>query len=115
MGGEKVGLLDEAKCTKKELDDRIVKAREIALSNTSRLPSVAFVEWPDPVYVGGHWTPQLISMAGGDHPLNRAPAIDDGAAKSFPVCIQQIIDSNPDWIIIAPCGLNLESATREAK
>ena len=67
------------------------------------------------VYVGGHWTPQLISMAGGDHPLNRAPAIDDGAAKSFPVCIQQIIDSNPDWIIIAPCGLNLESATREAK
>jgi ABC-type Fe3+-hydroxamate transport system substrate-binding protein len=33
-------------------------------------PSVAFVEWVAPIFVGGHWTPQLIHMAGGAHPLN---------------------------------------------
>lgn len=33
-------------------------------------PSVAFLEWVAPIFVGGHWTPQLIEMAGGRHPLN---------------------------------------------
>ena len=33
-------------------------------------PSVAFLEWVAPIFVGGHWTPQLIHMAGGRHPLN---------------------------------------------
>src|SRR5262249_52332745 len=33
-------------------------------------PRVAFLEWPDPIFVGGHWTPQLIERAGGQHPLN---------------------------------------------
>ena len=31
---------------------------------------VAFLEWVDPIFVGGHWTPQLIQMAGASHPLN---------------------------------------------
>jgi hypothetical protein len=31
---------------------------------------VAFVEWLDPLFVGGHWTPEMITMAGGIHPLN---------------------------------------------
>jgi hypothetical protein len=30
----------------------------------------AFFEWTDPIFVGGHWTPQVIQMAGGSHPLN---------------------------------------------
>jgi ABC-type Fe3+-hydroxamate transport system substrate-binding protein len=36
----------------------------------SKPPSVAFIEWVEPIFVGGHWTPQLIHMAGGSHPLN---------------------------------------------
>lgn len=39
----------------------------------------------DPVYVGGHWTPQLIEMAGGLHPLNppksKTEGGDDGGGK----------------------------------
>ena len=31
---------------------------------------VAFVEWLDPLFVGGHWTPEMIKMAGATHPLN---------------------------------------------
>jgi hypothetical protein len=31
---------------------------------------VAFLEWFEPLFPGGHWTPQLIEMAGGQHPLN---------------------------------------------
>ena len=52
-------------------------------------PCVAFIEWPDPLYVGGHWTPQLIERAGGTHPLN--PARPEGAAKSFAVTAEAMI------------------------
>jgi iron complex transport system substrate-binding protein len=27
-------------------------------------PEVAFLEWLDPIFIGGHWTPQLIEAAG---------------------------------------------------
>lgn len=33
-------------------------------------PSVAMLEWVDPIFMGGHWTPQLVEMAGGRHPMN---------------------------------------------
>lgn len=33
-------------------------------------PSVLMAEWTDPIFVGGHWTPQLVHMAGGFHVLN---------------------------------------------
>lgn len=33
-------------------------------------PQVGFLEWTDPLFIGGHWTPQIIEMAGGEHPLN---------------------------------------------
>ncbi len=41
-----------------------------AYNGSAAGPSVAFVEWVGPIFVGGHWTPQLIEMAGGRHPLN---------------------------------------------
>lgn len=34
------------------------------------LHQVAHLEWFEPIFPGGHWTPQLIEMAGGQHPLN---------------------------------------------
>src|SRR5690606_14855063 len=37
-------------------------------------PEVAFLEWMDPPFVGGHWTPQLIRDAGGRHSLNEPGA-----------------------------------------
>ena len=36
----------------------------------SQRPSVAFLEWLEPIFIGGHWTPEIIHLAGGSHPLN---------------------------------------------
>ena len=33
-------------------------------------PQVAFLEWVDPIFPGGHWTPQIVELAGGSHPIN---------------------------------------------
>ncbi|KAL4424860.1 hypothetical protein ABPG77_011110 [Micractinium sp. CCAP 211/92] len=75
-------------------------------------PSVAFVEWVGPIFVGGHWTPQLIEMAGGRHPLNPCKA-GGGAGKSFVATPEQVAESSPDWVVVAPCGLDLPTARGE--
>jgi ABC-type Fe3+-hydroxamate transport system substrate-binding protein len=85
-------------------------------------PSVAFLEWTDPLFVGGHWTPQLIERAGARHPLNPTrAAADAGAAagpqqafakagKSRQVTPDELVRSAPDAIIVCPCGMSLEQA-----
>ena len=90
-------------------------------------PSVAFLEWTDPLFIGGHWTPQLIERAGGRHPLNPTrPAHDAGAAagpqqayakagKSVRVTSDDLVRSAPEAIIICPCGMNLEKSVQCAR
>jgi ABC-type Fe3+-hydroxamate transport system substrate-binding protein len=88
---------------------------------------VLFMEWTDPVFVGGHWTPQLIERAGGSHPLNPTaplPGAGDGAGAqgafriagaSRRVTEEEIVESDPEVVIIAPCGLSLDVVRREAR
>ena len=75
-------------------------AEGVAAAEEAARPCVAFIEWPEPLYVGGHWTPQLIERAGGAHPLN--PARPEGAAKSFAVTAEAMIATVPRLAILAP-------------
>lgn len=109
--GEAVGLAAEAKQAKNKLMNRRA-AVEGAKKGSSQ--SVAFIEWPEPLYIGGHWTPKMIELAGGTHPLNPSVSEVDGAGKSFQVTPEQLVKSDPDLIIVSPCGLKLEEAEKEA-
>ncbi len=64
-------------------------------------PEVLFLEWCDPAFVGGHWTPGLIEAAGGRHSLNAL------GAKSRRATPEEILESAPERVIIAPCGFDL--------
>lgn len=68
----------------------------------------------DPIFVGGHWTPQLVDLAGGAHPLNPCPPGKDAAPPSFAVQPQALVASDPDWIVICPCGLDIDTTIKEA-
>ena len=70
-------------------------------------PEILFLEWMDPPFAGGHWTPALIEHAGGRHSLN-APG-----AKSRQVTPEDIVASQPDRIVICPCGYDLDAIRRE--
>ena len=112
--GEVVGMEREAQAARAGLEARLRRADELVATSQAAAaaaaaaakpasaaaegvvaageaarPCVAFIEWPDPLYVGGHWTPQLIERAGGAHPLN--PARPEGAAKSFAVTAEAMI------------------------
>jgi ABC-type Fe3+-hydroxamate transport system substrate-binding protein len=71
--GEALGLQNEAEAAVAALRGRV----DAALSFVARqpplaVPVVAFLEWFEPLFPGGHWTPQLIHMAGGDCGVERA-------------------------------------------
>lgn len=129
--GEAVGMRDEAVVAKGRMEDRVraaMAAADKVLDEWKGIETpqgkgrvkVAFIEWSDPIYVGGHWTPQLIFMAGGEHTLNPcgegAPnsyVQVGGGGKSFPVSEDSVVASDPDLVIVCPCGLDLEMSRRE--
>ncbi|KAJ3354582.1 hypothetical protein HDU83_005033 [Entophlyctis luteolus] len=115
--GLELGLEDGARRAVQGLQERIDRAKaagaELLAAHGGRRKRCLFVEWTDPVYPGGHWTPQLIHMAGGVQPI--APATElVGAGPSVAVTHEQCIASDPEFVIIAPCGLALEKAKYEA-
>ncbi len=70
--------------------------------------SVALLEWTDPVFTAANWAPELIEAAGGR-------AIESRRGEhSATVPWQRVVEANPDYIVVAPCGFDLERSAREA-
>jgi len=67
---------------------------------------VAAIEWIEPLMAAGHWTPELIRMAGGEDVLEgrleRAPYLD----------AETLAAADPEAILVAPCGFGI-ARTRE--
>ena len=123
--GRAVGLETDARRALVALRERFFRASDYVPHFASET-AVAFIEWTDPLFVGGHWTPQLIERAGAHHPLNpTVPSPVAGAAagpvgasmatagKSVRVPDEVFAASRPDAIIICPCGIPL-SGVRQA-
>lgn len=89
-----------------EIGTRLARLAE-AVSNTSERPRVAFLEWLDPLYVGGHWVPEMIELAGGYDALGRCHT------PSFRVRPEEVIDAAPDVILVSQCGYDAERARAE--
>ena len=117
--GRAVGMQSEAETAHAALLARLARVdaavtTAAAAKKAAGRPSVAFIEWPDPIYVGGHWTPQMIVRAGGEHPLNLPKASErGGAGKSFAVDASAVVASEPDLVILCPCGLDLKATRHE--
>ena len=68
---------------------------------------VACLEWLDPFYVGGHWVPEMVEIAGGDDVLGRA------GHPSFKVSADDIAQSNADVIVVMLCGYDAKRNAQE--
>jgi iron complex transport system substrate-binding protein len=70
-------------------------------------PSLVLIEWTDPVFAMSNWMPELVEAANGrlllGHPGQHSSTID----------WQRVRDADPDWLIVAPCGFDLERTQRE--
>ncbi|HEY2160202.1 MAG TPA: cobalamin-binding protein [Solirubrobacteraceae bacterium] len=90
-----------------EASDRIDRVR-LAVRGARR-PRVAALEWLDPPFVAGHWTPQLIDYAGGEDVLGFTG--EHSEQRSW----EDIAAAQPDVVIVMPCGFDAELAYREAE
>lgn len=70
-------------------------------------PTVVCVEWLDPLMAAGNWMPTLVKMAGGYNLLGRADE------HSPWLQWEDILASDPDIIVLLPCGFGIERTRRE--
>ncbi|MGA2927737.1 MAG: cobalamin-binding protein [Solirubrobacteraceae bacterium] len=75
----------------------------------ARRPRVVALEWLDPPFAAGHWTPQLIEYAGGEDVLGFAGEHSEQRTWA------EIAAAQPDIVIVMPCGYDAEIAHREAE
>jgi iron complex transport system substrate-binding protein len=69
---------------------------------------VAALEWLDPVYVAGHWTPQLIEYAGGVDLLGMPG--EHSERRTW----EEVAAAEPEVVVVMPCGYDAERAAEEA-
>lgn len=71
-------------------------------------PRVAALEWLDPVYVAGHWTPEMIELAGGEDVLGLR------GEPSRTVAWETVAAADPEVVVVMPCGYDAPRALAEA-
>ena len=102
LGVESKPLLDRLKY-------RLETCRQKIKSVPRKLPTVVAIEWTNPVMIAGNWIPELIEIAGGK-PLFGVPGQNSPYLKW-----EEILKADPDYMIIMPCGFNLERTKQESQ
>ncbi len=100
------GRKDEGVDLVQQAADRIDRVR-LAVRDAER-PRVVALEWLDPVYVAGHWVPQLIDYAGG------VDVLGFSGEKSEVFTWEQVKAVRPEVVVVMPCGYDAERAQEEA-
>ena len=70
-------------------------------------PAVACIEWIEPLMAAGNWTPELVAMAGGRNLFGSA------GTHSPWMSWEELAERDPDVIVVAPCGFDLQRACAE--
>lgn len=103
-----IDTIDEAEELVPGLRSRLRSVHERLRAARAPRPRVAVLEWTDPVYSAGHWVPEMVHRAGGVDVLAKA------GEHSRAVAIADVEAQAPKTLVVAPCGYDLEWATREA-
>jgi iron complex transport system substrate-binding protein len=85
-----------------------IDAVKIAVRKAERVP-VAAIEWLDPVFVAGHWTPQIIDLAGGIDVLGFPGEPSEQSTW------ETVAAAAPRVVIAMPCGYDVERSRAEAE
>ena len=93
----------------------LVESIKAKIDNTEKIvyqkssPSVAAIEWIDPLMAAGNWVPQLIKVAGGKNLFGEA-------GKHSPwMKYNDLVEQDPEIIIVMPCGYDIKKTLIEIK
>jgi len=102
--GEILGKNKRSKEIRTRLGEKISHIRKVS---NSRKTKVLAIEWIDPFFTAGHWVPEMIEYAGGINMISKK------GEHSRKMTIHEISKSDPEIIILMPCGFNTERTVEE--
>ena len=102
--GKILGKETKAKEIIDSLEKRIQNVRKL---QNNKSPKVLAIEWIEPFFTAGHWIPEMIQIAGG---INMISKIGEHSRR---LEFQEIIKSDPDIIIMMPCGFDTKRTILE--
>ncbi len=105
--GRAIGRLNEAESLVGTNRNRLAVVRS-AVKDAPRRRAV-FLEWTEPLFCGGHWVPEMISLAGGEDHLGRP------IKNSIRMDWDDVVNARPEVIIVSPCGYRLERSIQLAQ
>jgi iron complex transport system substrate-binding protein len=101
------GTQEASRALVDSLRARIERVASRAATADARPETVCF-EWLDPLFLAGHWVPEMVELAGGNDAL-AVPGKPSRRAESA-----EIVNAAPDVVVLMPCGFDLERTRREA-
>jgi iron complex transport system substrate-binding protein len=104
--GEKLNSSDSYLKFKTEIEQRLENLKQKS-QHLSKRPTVVCVEWIDPLMIAANWVPELVDIAGGINMLSKP------GSHSHIFKWEEIIESNPDFIIMMPCGFDIKRTLEE--
>jgi iron complex transport system substrate-binding protein len=100
-----LGLHEQGEALVRREQQRMDTVREKAAR--FRRPTVVMLEWTDPLFAMGNWGPELVEIANGELLLGKK------GEYSAAIPAEQLRDADPEYLIVAPCGFNLERSLQE--
>lgn len=104
--GKATGAADRAESLVAELRERL-HAVSRAVTGAPR-PRVLALEWLDPIFLPGHWVPEMIDLAGGENLAGEAKG------RSISSAPDELAELDPDVLLVMPCGYGLTASRRDA-
>lgn len=105
---EAAGVPAKGRALTQELHRRVDRVRA-ETSRTSSRPRVVCLEWLDPLYVAGHWVPEMVELAGGHNVLGSQDV------PSHETTWHAVEAARPDVILVMPCGYSVERTVNELR
>ena len=102
-------LAVESKPLLDRLKYRLETCRRKIQSVPKKVPTVVAIEWTKPIMIAGNWIPELIQIAGGK------PLFGVAGENSPYLKWEEILKVDPDYMIIMPCGFDLQRTKRESQ
>ncbi len=105
--GELCGVSEKAEEVVTDLQSRLEIVRTACVSGQVNRPKVFMLEWLEPPFAPGHWTPEQVGTAGGNCLLGKA------GEKSVTTTYRAIIESKPEILVLIPCGYYIKDILKQ--
>ena len=99
--GEAAGCPDRARAVIASLRVRVQRVADRCADHAER-PRVVVLEWLDPLFTCGHWTPELVWLAGGEEVV----AVE--GERSRTMTLEELLAAAPEVLVISCCGFDVE-------